>query len=91
VKNYFGAIRSLLALAGSVRWALPGIVVLCCLASAAEGFGISLFIPFLQTLDRTEILASTGNALVDRLVQVFYQIPAQQRLAVIAGGIFACV
>ena len=47
--NKFKVVRALLPLLRSYPWALPTIVVLGTLAALAEGIGIGLFSPLLQS------------------------------------------
>lgn len=75
------------------RWILPGIIVLGMLSSTpmAEGIDISLFIPFLQSLDQASFQSSTGNWLVDLLGSLFNDIPPDCRLLVISICIFGSI
>jgi subfamily B ATP-binding cassette protein MsbA len=77
------------------RWAIPCIVVLGVLSSLAEGIGISLFVPLLQTLNSRSDAAtsslSTGNRMVDALSQLTQSIAPQNRLSVVAACIFGSI
>jgi subfamily B ATP-binding cassette protein MsbA len=81
--------RSLLPLLSRRPWGLAGLVVLGVLTSLAEGISVSLFIPFLQSLDTGQLGVETGNWLVDGLGGLFQSIPPEQRLLVIALSIFS--
>jgi subfamily B ATP-binding cassette protein MsbA len=45
-------VRILVPILKMYRWALPATIFLGILSSFAEGVGISLFVPLLQSLDR---------------------------------------
>ena len=81
--------RSLFPLLRNRPWGLGGLVALGVLTSLAEGFSVSLFIPFLQSMDAGEGVRTTGNWLVDSLAGLFTAVPAERRLLVIALAIFA--
>ena len=81
--------RSLFPLLRNRPWGLGGLVALGVLASLAEGFSVSLFIPFLRSMDAGESVRTTGNWLVDSLAGLFTAVPAERRLLVIALAIFA--
>ena len=84
-----GVAMSLLPLLRHRTWGLAGLVALGVLTSLAEGFSVSLFIPFLQSMDAGESVRTTGNWLVDSLAGLFTAVPAERRLLVIALAIFA--
>jgi len=76
------AIRALLPPLKLYPWAVPTIITLGILPSLSEGLGISLFIPFLQSLDQT-IERSTPSTLTGLLNQFLVGIPlAQRRFAI---------
>jgi subfamily B ATP-binding cassette protein MsbA len=77
------AIKSLLPLLKLYPWAIPGTITLGILASLSEGLGISLFIPFLQSLDTTSSEGGSGNLLVGFLNGLFINIPQDNRLFII--------
>ncbi|GAP96216.1 ABC transporter ATP-binding protein [Leptolyngbya sp. NIES-2104] len=85
----FQAIRGLLPLIKLYPWAIPAIVVLGILSSLSEGFGISLFIPLLQSVQQTD--ASSGNFFLGSIHQLFSGIPDESRFVFIAGFIFVCI
>jgi subfamily B ATP-binding cassette protein MsbA len=87
----FSVMTSLWPLLRLYPWAIPTIVVLGVLSSLAEGLGISLFIPLLQSLEGGEQASSNGNWLVQSLDGLFARIPAEQRLSVISLAIFMSV
>lgn len=72
-------------------WAIPAIVILGILSSLAEGLGISLFIPFLQSLSHTNYQAHNQNLLVGILNQVFGNFSFDTRLFIIPVCIFGSV
>ncbi len=74
-------------------WAIPTIIALGVLSSLAEGLGVSLFVPFLQTFNSSGAGAGLGggNVLVDALGHLFGRIPASQRLSVVAASIFGSI
>lgn len=72
-------------------WAVPAVVGLGVLASLAEGVGIGLFIPLLQSLTPGSDSGQMGNALVEWFSHLFAQVPPGQRLYLIAGCIFGSV
>ncbi|MDX1419903.1 MAG: ABC transporter ATP-binding protein [Rubricoccaceae bacterium] len=89
-----GAWDTVRALAPMLRyhpWAVPALVALGTLASLFEGVGISLFIPLLETLDRTGPPEPMGNQALDALVGLFAGIPPDRRLWVIPALIFGSI
>lgn len=84
-------IRQLVRLLHHYSWAIPIIVALGVLSSAAQGIGISLFIPFIQNIYRTGANTSTGNWFADSLGRLFDSIPPDQRLLCISAAIFGLV
>lgn len=87
----FAVVKTLLPLLRLYRWAIPAIITLGVLSSLAEGIGISLFIPFLHSLDKTSYNLSTGHWLVDSLSQLFQNVPPDHRLLIISICIFGSV
>lgn len=85
------AIKTILPLLKFYPWVIPAIIVLGILSSLSEGLGISLFIPFLQSLDRTTSPTASGNFLVGFLNSLFNEIPYTQRILIIPLCIFSCV
>lgn len=84
------ALKILFPLLKFYPWGIPAIVTLGILASLSEGLGISLFIPFLQTLSQDPNQPAT-NSLVGFLNDLFTPIPASYRLVVIPLCIFGTV
>lgn len=72
-------------------WAIPVLVVLGMLTSFTEGIGISLFIPFLESIGQKNIVPQTGNWLFDSLATVFNSIQPDTRLLTISFCIFIVV
>ncbi len=89
LREEVGVARSLLPLLRHRPWGLAGLVALGVLTSIAEGFSVSLFIPFLQSVDTGQDRVSTGNWLIDGLGGLFSAVPVERRLLVIALSIFA--
>jgi len=61
------------------------------LSSLSEGLGISLFIPFLQSLSQNSNPTVSDNALISLLNQVLSIVPASQRLVIIPLFIFGTI
>ncbi|MBW4595702.1 MAG: ABC transporter ATP-binding protein/permease [Brasilonema angustatum HA4187-MV1] len=76
-------IKTLLPLLKLYPWAIPAIVTLGILSSLAEGLGISLFIPLLQSLD-TSTQTASSNFLVRYLNRIFIDVSPNSRLIIIA-------
>lgn len=72
-------------------WAIPVIVILGILSSFSEGIGISLFIPFLQSLTETSQGAASRNYLSGFLNWLFNLIANSDRPTVIALCIFGSI
>ena len=85
------AIRTLWPLLKLYPWGIPAIVILGILSSLSEGLGISLFIPLLQGLDKTNSPAASGNDLLDFLNQLFIPLPPNNRFVIIALCIFVTI
>ncbi|MEG4964016.1 ABC transporter ATP-binding protein, partial [Microcoleus sp. K4-C2] len=83
MKKEIQAIRTLLPLLKLYPWAIPAMISLGMLASLSDGFGISLFIPFLQTLQQEQAQAVTGNSFIDSLNKIFAGVPAGYRVLII--------
>ncbi|MBD2387214.1 ABC transporter ATP-binding protein [Cylindrospermum sp. FACHB-282] len=83
------AIKALMPLIKFYPWAIPVIVLLGTLSPFAEGLGISLFIPLLQSLDKTSAQTSVYNNLfLNYLNQLFLFIHPSQRFLIIPFFIF---
>ncbi|MBE9009341.1 ABC transporter ATP-binding protein [Pseudanabaenaceae cyanobacterium LEGE 13415] len=85
----FQAIRGLLPLIKLYSGAMSAIVVLGILSSLSEGFGISLFIPLLQSVQQTD--APSGNFFLSSINQIFSGIPSESRFVFISAFIFVCI
>ncbi|MEA2038286.1 MAG: ABC transporter ATP-binding protein [Thermodesulfobacteriota bacterium] len=90
-KKDFKTLRDLFSLFGLYPWAMPAIVALGILSSLAEGFGISLFIPFLHGLEQPAFHSNTGIWLADALTRLFSDIRPEHRLPIIASCIFGMI
>jgi subfamily B ATP-binding cassette protein MsbA len=85
------AIRTLWPLLKLYPWGIPAIVILGILSSLSEGLGISLFIPLLQGLDKTNSPGSSGNNLLDFINHLFSHLSPTNRIVVIALCIFGTI
>jgi ATP-binding cassette, subfamily B, bacterial MsbA len=70
---------------------MSGIIALGALSSLSEGFGISLFIPFLHGLEQPAFHPDTGIWLADALARLFSRVAPEHRLMVIAACIFGSI
>jgi ATP-binding cassette, subfamily B, bacterial MsbA len=70
---------------------MPAIIGLGALSSLAEGFGISLFLPFLHGLEQPVFHPGTGIWIADALARLFRHVAPDHRLMVIAGCIFGSI
>ncbi|MCD6306249.1 MAG: ABC transporter ATP-binding protein [Deltaproteobacteria bacterium] len=84
-------IRGLFSLLRLHPWAIPAIIGLGALSSLAEGFGISLFIPFLNGMEQPAFHPDTGIWLADTLAGLFNHVAPAHRLMVIAWFIFGAI
>ena len=83
MKKEIQAIKTLLPLLKIYPWAIPAMISLGMLASLSDGFGISLFIPFLQSLQQEQSLTVTGNSFIDALIKIFAAVPDSYRVLII--------
>jgi ATP-binding cassette, subfamily B, bacterial MsbA len=83
-------IQLLLPFFSDYPWLIPSIVILGTLSSLCEGIGLGLFIPFLQSLSRTEI-HTTGNRLIDFGNGLFSHVALEYRLPLIGLCIFGSI
>jgi len=90
-KKTFKTVRDLFSLFRLHPWAMAVIIVLGALSSLSEGFGISLFIPFLHGLEQPAFRSDTGIWLVDALARLFSHVAPEHRLMVIAACIFGSI
>ena len=84
-------IRKLGSLLRPYSGRMSGLTVMGVFESLSEGLSVSLFIPFLATLDQETFTPDADNWLGTQLGQLFATIPASHRLAVIALSIFALI
>jgi subfamily B ATP-binding cassette protein MsbA len=66
-------------------------VELGAVASLAEGLGLGLMVPFLQSMAPAATGGGGSNWVMDFLGTIFEGVPAARRLTLIAAAIFACV
>jgi subfamily B ATP-binding cassette protein MsbA len=86
------AIKALLPLLKLYPLAVPVIITLGIISSFAEGFGISLFIPLLQSFDpTTSNSAQNTNVLLQFFDSVFGGLSPNDRLPLISLTIFCCI
>lgn len=67
------------------------LAVIGVLESVSEGIGISLFIPFLASLDQESFAPDDDNWLGKQLARIFTAIPPSDRLAIISLSIFGLI
>jgi len=67
------------------------IVVIGLAASLTEGFGLSLFLPFLESLDQSTSALSNSSGLPSQLNRLFANSSEQQRIVIIPLCIFGAV
>jgi subfamily B ATP-binding cassette protein MsbA len=89
--NEIQAIKKLLPLLKEEPWLLPVVSVLGILASLFEGFGIGLFIPLLQSLEKGASSSGSSNFIIDFLNNLFAQASPEIRLPFIALCIFIAI
>ena len=82
-------IRAIRPLLKRHPWALAGMVVLGVVEALTEGLGISLFIPFLYSLNQETIEPAGEGSLSAALTGLFERVPAADRLLFIALAIFS--
>jgi len=82
-------VRILVPLLKTHRWALLATISLGILSSFAEGVGISLFVPLLQSLDRKSYQLGAAGGLQGILDSAMKWAPAENRLSFIVATILA--
>lgn len=87
----WSTIRKLFPLLKLHPWAIPVIIILGILSSLAEGLGISLFIPILQSYNQSTSAAPTSSRILTFLNHIFISFPPNQRLLLGALAIFGCI
>jgi subfamily B ATP-binding cassette protein MsbA len=85
------AVRSLIPLLRTRPGVLVALVVLGVLTSLAEGVGISLFIPFLQSLDGGRFGTESGRWFTEALEGLFRGVPPEHRLPFISVCILVSI
>jgi len=88
--NEFKTIKRLFRLISPFPLSIATIVILGIASSLAEGFGLSLFIPFLEGLNSSGA-AALGSGLPAQLNRLFGPLSAQWRIIVIPLCIFAAI
>ncbi|HEY9769026.1 MAG TPA: ABC transporter ATP-binding protein [Coleofasciculaceae cyanobacterium] len=84
-------IKSLLPLLKLYPWVTPMIVTLGFLASLAEGLGISLFIPLLQSIESVDSLGVNNNYFLEFIDRLLVNVSSQGRLLIIGCAIFGTI
>ncbi len=74
------SIKKLLPLFGYYPWSIPAIFTLGILSSLSEGIGITLIIPFLQSLDSQSSQTTQENTLIQWLNPLFSNFSTSQRI-----------
>ena len=87
----FRTIRLLLSFFKRHRLAVAASVVLGILSSFAEGVGVALFIPFIQTVTDNAGVSGSASFLVRFLEDLFAGVPPHRRLLIICLGILGAV
>ena len=82
-------VRVLIPILKMYRWALPATIFLGILSSFAEGVGISLFVPLLQSLDRKSYQLGAAGGLQGILDSALKWAPAERRLTFIVAAILS--
>lgn len=84
MKKEIRLVRRLWSLISAYRWIALSILGLGILASLAEGIGISLIIPLLQSLESETFQTTQQSGLISLLESPFVGFPPEQRLVIIA-------
>jgi ATP-binding cassette, subfamily B, bacterial MsbA len=84
-------IQTLLPLLKFYPWAIPTIVILGVSASLSEGLGITLLIPFTQSMDKQTNLSIGNSLFITALDRVFVGISPDTKNLVIAGCILTTI
>jgi subfamily B ATP-binding cassette protein MsbA len=82
-------IRLLLPLLKMYPWGLPATVVLGTLSSLAEGIGLSLFVPLLQSLAGGAYQSEAGSSVHGIINRFLGKLPSDNRLHFIVAAILA--
>lgn len=91
LRGEIDVVRSMVPLFRTQPWVLAALVALGVLASLAEGIGISLFIPFFQSLDGGRLDSEGGRWITDLLGGFFEGVPSEQRLLFVSLAILASI
>ena len=83
-----GALRPLLR---RYPWITLAVIITGVLSALAEGVGLGLFIPLLQSFEASDSAPQTGTWFVDAVGRLFGDVPAERRLLILAGFIFGAV
>ncbi|MEA5511023.1 ABC transporter ATP-binding protein [Crocosphaera sp. UHCC 0190] len=85
------SIKKLIPLFNYHPWSIPAILTLGILSSLSEGIGITLIIPFLQSLDTQENHLTSQNTLIQWLNNFFSSFTVSQRIIYIPLIIGFCI
>ena len=83
--------RQLFQLTKPYPFGIAAIIVLGFAASLAEGFGLSLFLPFLQSLSQPEAATQVSSGFPALLDRLFSEVPERWRTVVIPLCIFGAI
>lgn len=72
-------------------WLMLAVIATGVLSALAEGIGLGLFIPLLESLGNGSVGAATGPWFVDAIGQLFQDLPPGRRLMVLGGCIAGAV
>ncbi len=78
-------VRRLISILGWYPWAISLVIALGLFSSLTQGFGIGLFIPLINSFDKTAGDSATGRWIVDLLSRIFHDIPPANRFLVITS------
>jgi ATP-binding cassette, subfamily B, bacterial MsbA len=85
------AIKTIFPLLKFYRWAIPVIIILGIIASSAEGIGMSLLIPFLQSLQPNSDRAVLASSFLRSIDGIFAVFPLDIRTKIIIGVILIAI
>lgn len=84
-------LRALHPLLRRYPWIMTGVITTGILSALAEGIGLGLFIPLLKSFEAGSGAARTGTWFVDKVGQIFSNMPTEQRLMLLAACIVGAV
>lgn len=84
-------IRKLLSSLNLSLYILPILVILGIFSSLSESIGFSLFIPFLQSLDKTDISVGSNNQFIQLINHLLVGVPAARQTSLIGLCIITAI